>query len=66
MKFVKATSLQKLQAHIFLKKSGGYIRRNDFFELYRVQHEFENEGNLKKLACNDLYLKKKKGLKVKV
>ena len=29
-------------------------------ELYRVQHEFENEGNLKILACNDLYLTKKR------
>ena len=32
-----------------------------FFEyLYRAQHEFKNERNLKKLTCNDLYSKKRR------
>ena len=63
MKFLKTISSQKLSHTYFLKSQVVTLEEMIFDKLNRVQHEFENKGNLKKLAYNDLYLKKKKWFK---
>ena len=59
IKFLSAMTSQRNFSCTYSLKSQVVGLEMFLKELYRVQHEFENKGNLKIIACNDLYLTKK-------